>query len=66
MTYAALFLVGTLLSGYLIAFAYKNTKFTLKHKIAQKREAAISKEVVLYSYNYGIGLFHVLPPCAKV
>jgi len=45
MTYAALFVMGTLVSAYLIAFAYKNTKFTLKHKIAQKRENAISKEV---------------------
>merc|ERR1712168_669590 len=47
MSYAALFTGGTLVSAYLVAYAYKNTKFTLKHKIAQKREAAISREVNL-------------------
>lgn len=46
MTYAALFTVGTLVAAYLVAYAYKNTKFTLKHKIAQKREFAIAKEVI--------------------
>jgi len=45
MTYAVLFIVGTLIAAYLVAFAYRNTKFTLKHKIAQKRESAISREV---------------------
>ena len=45
MTYAALFTGGTLVAAYLVAFAYKNTKFTLKHKIAQKRETAIAREV---------------------
>ncbi|XP_057304458.1 translocon-associated protein subunit gamma-like [Hydractinia symbiolongicarpus] len=45
MTYAVLFVVGTLASSYLVAFAYKNTKFTLKHKIAQKRESVIAQEV---------------------
>ena len=45
MTYALLFIVGTVIAAYLVAFAYKNTKFTLKHKIAQKRETAISREV---------------------
>merc|ERR1711953_88893 len=45
MTYAALFTGGTLVSAYLVAYAYKNTKFTLKHKIAQKRETAIAREV---------------------
>uniref|UniRef100_A0A8C0TI62 Translocon-associated protein subunit gamma n=1 Tax=Canis lupus familiaris TaxID=9615 RepID=A0A8C0TI62_CANLF len=29
----------------LVTFAYKNVKFILKHKVAQKREDAISKEV---------------------
>ncbi|KAK2847742.1 hypothetical protein Q7C36_009424 [Tachysurus vachellii] len=28
-----------------VAFAYKNVKFVLKHKVAQKREDAVSKEV---------------------
>merc|ERR1712055_928403 len=45
MTYAALFTGGTLVAAYLVAYAYKNLKFTLKHKIAQKRETAIAREV---------------------
>lgn len=45
MTYAVLFGVGTLIAAYLIAFTYKNTKFTLKHKIAQKLEGPLSKQV---------------------
>jgi len=45
MTYGVLFAVGTLIAAYLVAFAYKNTKFTLKHKIAQKLEGPISREV---------------------
>merc|ERR1719411_1992643 len=44
-SYAVLFVVGTLIAAYLVAFAYSNTKFTLKHKIAQKLESAVSKEV---------------------
>ena len=51
MTYAALFIIGTLLAAYFVAFAYKNTKFTLKHKIAQKREMAITREVRLF-FNF--------------
>lgn len=51
MTYAALFIIGTLLAAYFVAFAYKNTKFTLKHKIAQKRELAITREVRLF-FNF--------------
>jgi translocon-associated protein subunit gamma len=45
MTYAVLFGVGTVLAAYFVAFAYKNLKLTLKHKIAQKLEGPISKEV---------------------
>jgi len=41
----ASFIIVTLLSTYLVAFAYKNTKFVLKHKIAVKREDAITREV---------------------
>ena len=52
MTYAALFIIGTLLAAYFVAFAYKNTKFTLKHKIAQKREMAIMREVKLFCLLY--------------
>ncbi|EDO39583.1 predicted protein [Nematostella vectensis] len=40
-----LFAVMTLVSTWLVAFAYKNVKFQLKHKIAQRRDAAITKEV---------------------
>nr|CAG4644412.1 EOG090X0GZE [Lepidurus arcticus] len=42
---APLFLIVTCISTYLVAFAYKNTKFVLKHKIAVKREEAISREM---------------------
>merc|ERR1712126_228051 len=43
---ALLFVSGTLVCTYLIAFAYKNHKFVLKHKIALKREDAISKDMM--------------------
>lgn len=39
------FVIGTLANTWLIAFGYKNVKFVLKHKIAQKREDAVAKEV---------------------
>jgi translocon-associated protein subunit gamma len=39
------FIAATLGSAYLISFAYKNVKFVTKHKIAQKREEAITKEI---------------------
>lgn len=32
-------------STYLVTFAYKNVKFVLKHRVAQKRKDAVSKEV---------------------
>merc|ERR1719318_690369 len=41
-----LFGVMTLVSTYLISVAYKNVKFLLKHKIALKREEAVSREVM--------------------
>ncbi|KAM9056491.1 translocon-associated protein subunit gamma-like [Megaptera novaeangliae] len=42
---AVLYSVMTPVSTYLVAFAYKNVKFVLKHKVAQKREDAVSEEV---------------------
>jgi len=45
--YAVMFVIGTLISTWLLAFAYKNTKYVLKHKLAVKRESAITKEVNL-------------------
>lgn len=39
------FLVVTVLSTYLISMAYRNTKFLLKHKIAIKREEAVTREL---------------------
>ncbi len=33
----------TVASTWLVAFAYRNTKHLLKHKIAVKREAAVTK-----------------------
>merc|ERR1712002_591431 len=43
---AILFLIMTILSTYLMSFAYKNVKFLLKHKISRKREEAVAKEVM--------------------
>jgi len=42
---AILFSVGTCLSAYLVSVAYKNNKFEMKHKIAQKRGDGIAAEV---------------------
>ncbi|XP_039251304.1 translocon-associated protein subunit gamma-like [Styela clava] len=39
------FVLVTLISMYLITIAYKNNKFELKHKLAQKREDPIAKEI---------------------
>merc|ERR1712228_128063 len=43
--YAIMFVVGTLVSTWLLALAYRNTKHVLKHKIAVKREAAVTKDM---------------------
>ena len=43
---AVLFVLVSVVSTWLVAFAYKNVKFVLKHKIAQKREEAVAKEVM--------------------
>jgi len=43
---AAPFAIVTLVATYLVAFAYKNTKFVLKHKVAQKVEEAVTREVM--------------------
>lgn len=39
------FVVVTALSTYLMAMAYRNTKFALKHKVAVKREEAVTREM---------------------
>ncbi|KAK9890086.1 hypothetical protein WA026_008896 [Henosepilachna vigintioctopunctata] len=39
------FIAVTALSTYLMAMAYRNTKFSLKHKIAVKREEAVTREL---------------------
>merc|ERR1712203_251440 len=44
-SYAVIFAIGTLVSTWLLAFAYKNTKHLLKHKLAVKRESAVTKEM---------------------
>ncbi|XP_041378566.1 translocon-associated protein subunit gamma-like [Gigantopelta aegis] len=41
-----LFAVMTLVSTYLVSFSYKNVKFVLKHKVAQRREEAVSREMM--------------------
>merc|ERR1711976_607724 len=43
---AILFGVMTIVSTYLVAYAYKNVKFILKHKIALKRGEAVSREIM--------------------
>ncbi|XP_035697945.1 translocon-associated protein subunit gamma-like [Branchiostoma floridae] len=43
---AVVFGVMTLVCTWLIAFAYKNVKFVLKHKVALQREDAVSREVM--------------------
>jgi len=43
---AWLFVIISAVATWLVAFAYKNTKFVLKHKIAQKREDAVTREVL--------------------
>jgi len=40
-----IFLIVTLIATWLLAFAYKNTKFSLKHKVAVKREAAVTEDM---------------------
>lgn len=37
--------IVTLVSTWLVAFAYRNTKHVLKHKVAVKREAAVAKDM---------------------
>ncbi|KAL5490976.1 hypothetical protein EMCRGX_G016187 [Ephydatia muelleri] len=46
ITYAVLFLAVTILSTWFVAYAYKNVKISLKHKISLKREAAVTREVL--------------------
>jgi len=41
-----IWIVLTVASTWLLAFAYKNVKFVLKHKIAQKREEAVTREIM--------------------
>ncbi|KAH7640757.1 SWI/SNF and RSC complex subunit Ssr3 [Dermatophagoides farinae] len=45
-SYWILFIIGSLVNTWLVAFGYNNVKFVLKHKIAQKREDAVAKEVL--------------------
>lgn len=40
-----LFVIVSGVSTFLLAMAYRNTKFTLKHKIAVKREEAVTREL---------------------
>ncbi|CAF0876067.1 unnamed protein product [Adineta ricciae] len=39
------FILGTIVSTYFLNLAYQNMKFILKHKIAQKREEAVNREI---------------------
>uniref|UniRef100_T1H1R6 Translocon-associated protein subunit gamma n=1 Tax=Megaselia scalaris TaxID=36166 RepID=T1H1R6_MEGSC len=43
---AIFFVTLTAVSTYFLAMAYKNTKFSLKYKIASKREDAVTREVM--------------------
>ncbi|XP_025082653.1 translocon-associated protein subunit gamma-like [Pomacea canaliculata] len=40
------FALGTIVSTYLVALAYRNVKFILKHKVALKREDAVAQEMM--------------------
>merc|ERR1712173_353903 len=44
-SYWFVFVAGTIVATWLLAFAYKNTKHILKHKIAVKREKAVTSEM---------------------
>lgn len=39
------FVIITALSTYLMAMAYRNTKFQIKHKVAIKREDAVTRQM---------------------
>uniref|UniRef100_A0A646QF33 Translocon-associated protein subunit gamma n=1 Tax=Hemiscolopendra marginata TaxID=943146 RepID=A0A646QF33_9MYRI len=43
---AVLFAAVSLASTWLVAFAYKNVKFVLKHRVALKREEAVTREMM--------------------
>jgi translocon-associated protein subunit gamma len=45
ITSSPIFILVTLASTWLMAFAYRNTKFSLKHKVAVKREEAVTLEM---------------------
>merc|ERR1711973_63944 len=42
---ALILAIAIIVSTWLLAYAYKNTKYLLKHKVAVKREAAVTKEM---------------------
>jgi translocon-associated protein subunit gamma len=39
------FILATFAAAYLISYSYQNVKFVLKHKVMQKRESAVAKEI---------------------
>ncbi|XP_027232600.2 translocon-associated protein subunit gamma [Penaeus vannamei] len=43
---AFIFALVTGIATYLVAMAYKNTKFILKHKVAQKIEESVTRQVM--------------------
>ncbi|XP_076472583.1 translocon-associated protein subunit gamma-like [Babylonia areolata] len=43
---AIMFVLGTLVSTYLVALAYRNVKFILKHKVAVQREEAVTQDMM--------------------
>ena len=45
-TYGIMFGVVTIVSTFLMSLAYKNVKYSLKHKIAQRRHAGVTAEVM--------------------
>merc|ERR1712179_259423 len=44
-TSGIIFVIGTLVATWFVAFAYRNTKHLLKHKVAVKREKAVTTEM---------------------
>ena len=54
----------TIASTWLVAFAYRNTKHVLKHKVAVKREAAVTKDMNKEVNN--TSRFYILQNCGNL
>merc|ERR1711936_819315 len=57
--------IVTIVSTWLVAFAYRNTKHVLKHKVAVKREAAVTKDMNKEVSLYYCNAYQTIKPVAK-